>query len=60
MTLNLKEQILQLWNEKTIPENIALKLGIGIDEVLTTIAGCADDERDKRRLIVAEERAYGG
>lgn len=61
MTLNLKEQILQLWNEFKNIEYVAQKLGLDVNEVITTLGiGYADDTRDRRHFMVAEERAYEG
>lgn len=66
MTLNLKDEILKLWNEARNPLYIAQKLGIvdekgdpDIDKVTGIILGYADDERDKRHFAIAEERVYG-
>jgi len=57
--MNGQEQtILQLWNERMTPENIALKLGVKINEVLSIlypkVIGYADDAREKQRFAIME------
>lgn len=51
----MREQILKLYQEGMSPQNIALKLGEKVDDVLRVLVGNADDWRDKRRLAAELE-----